>query len=116
MVVYLFAGDGRLSYVAPLYERPPGVAWVASTGQSVLAVGSRELAASVPRVAAAGGADCALLLPLAVRGEVEAVVVIARRGTGPFDGLALQRAAALVDQAAPRSPCCARGPRPARTR
>ncbi|MFI5004497.1 MAG: diguanylate cyclase [Solirubrobacterales bacterium] len=100
VVVYLFEGEGRLSYLAPLSERPPGIAWVASTGQSVLAVGARELAASVPRVAAAGGAGCALLLPLTVRGEVEAAVVLARRRPEPFDARALQRAAALVDQAA----------------
>jgi diguanylate cyclase (GGDEF)-like protein len=100
VVVYLFGGEGRLNYVAPLLERPPGIAWVASTGQSMLAVGSHELAASVPRLAAAGGADCALLLPLGVRGEVEAVVVLVRRGPEAFDGYALQRASALVDQAA----------------
>jgi diguanylate cyclase (GGDEF)-like protein len=100
VVVYLFGGEGRLSYIAPLSERPPGIAWVASTGQSVLAVGARELAASVPRLAAAGGAACALLLPLTVRGEVEAVVVLARRRPEAFDGRALQRAAALVDQGA----------------
>ena len=144
VVAYLYEGEGRLSYVAPRSERPPGVAWVASTGQTVLAAGARELAASVPRLAAAGGAGCALLAPLTVRGEVEAVLVLARRwpirgcwskrgcwpngGCEPeasvsplrseasvsrlrqseclpnrsevFDGRALQRAAALVDQAA----------------
>src|ERR1700689_222288 len=71
VVVYLFEGEGRLSYVAPRSERPPGGAWVASTGQTVLAAGARELAASVPRLASAGGAGCALLAPLTVRGEVE---------------------------------------------
>ncbi len=100
VVVYLFEGEGRLSYVAPCSERPPGVAWVASTGQTVLAAGARELAASVPRLAATGGAGCALLAPLTVRGEVEAVVVLARRRPEAFDERALQRAAALVDQAA----------------
>ena len=100
VVVYLFEGEGRLNYVAPLNERPPGIAWVASTGQGMLAVGSHELAASVPRLAAAGGADCALLLPLGVRGEVDAVIVLARRGLEVFDGHALQRASVLIDQAA----------------
>jgi diguanylate cyclase (GGDEF)-like protein len=100
VVVYLFEGEGRLSYVAPRSERPPGVAWVASTGQTVLAAGARELAASVPRLAVTGGADCALLAPLTVRGEVEAVVVLARRCPEAFDERALQRAAALIDQAA----------------
>jgi hypothetical protein len=41
VVAYLFGGEGRLSYVVPRAERPPGVAWVASTGQSMLAVGAR---------------------------------------------------------------------------
>jgi diguanylate cyclase (GGDEF)-like protein len=100
VVAYLFAGEGRLSYVVPRSERPPGIAWVASTGQSVLAVGARELAASVPRLAAAGGMGCALLLGLTVRGEVEAVVVAARRRPEAFDEHGIQCAAALVDQAA----------------
>jgi diguanylate cyclase (GGDEF)-like protein len=100
VVVYLFEGEGRLSYVAPRAERPPGVAWVASTGQTVLAVGARELAASVPRLATTGGVGCALLAPLTVRGEVEAVVILARRRPEAFDESALQRAATLVDQAA----------------
>ncbi|MGH2855180.1 MAG: GGDEF domain-containing protein [Solirubrobacteraceae bacterium] len=100
VVVYLFGGESRLGYAAPRSERPPGIAWVASTGQSVLAAGARELAASVPRLAAAGRADCALLAPLAVRGEVEAVVVLARRHPEAFDERARQSAAALVDQAA----------------
>ncbi len=114
VVVYLFGGESRVGYVAPRSERPPGVAWVASTGQSVLAVGARELAASVPRLAAVGGADCALLVPLAVRGEVEAVILLVCRWpirgyerseclpnrSDAFQERALQWAAALVDQAA----------------
>jgi diguanylate cyclase (GGDEF)-like protein len=100
VVVYMFGGEGRLSYLNPRAERPPGVAWVASTGQSVLAVGARELVASVPRLVAAGGVGCALLLGLTARGEVEAVLVAARHRPEPFDEHAVQRAAALVDQAA----------------
>jgi diguanylate cyclase (GGDEF)-like protein len=100
VVAYMFGGEGRLSYRVPRAERPPGVAWVASTGQSVLAVGARELAASAPRLAATGGLGCALLLGLTERGEAEAVVLAARRGAEPFDARAVQRAAALVDQAA----------------
>ena len=99
VVAYLFGGEGRLSYVAPRAERPPGVAWVASTGQHVLAVGARELAASLPRAAAAG-IGCALLLALTVRGEVEAVVVVARRRPEGWPEHEIVRAAALVDQAA----------------
>jgi diguanylate cyclase (GGDEF)-like protein len=114
VVVYLFAGESRLGYVIPRSERPSGIAWVASTGQSMLAVGTRELAASVPRLTAAGGVSCALLQPLTVRGEVEAVVILARRWpirgcerseclpnrSEAFDERDIQRAAALVDQAA----------------
>ncbi len=99
VVVYLFGGEARLSCVVPRAERPPGVAWVASTGQSVLAVGARELTASLPRAAPAG-IGCALLLALTVRGEVEAVVVAARRRPVGWSEPEIARAAALVDQAA----------------
>ena len=64
VVVYLFEGDGRLSYLSPRSERPAGVSWVASTGRSFLAADARELAASLPRVAQTGDAGCALLLPI----------------------------------------------------
>src|SRR5689334_23105130 len=47
VAVYMFDGDGRLSYVVPRSERPPGVSWVASTGRSFLAADSDEFAASV---------------------------------------------------------------------
>jgi diguanylate cyclase (GGDEF)-like protein len=100
VVLYMFGGDGRLSYEVPSAERPPGVAWVASTGQSVLVTGARELIGALPRVAATGEVSSALLLPLAVRGEVEAVVVVVRRDTGELDERATQQAAVLVDQAA----------------
>jgi diguanylate cyclase (GGDEF)-like protein len=100
VAVHLFEGEGRLSYVASPSERPPAVAWVASTGQPVQTVGARELAASVPRLAAAGDAGCALLLGLALQGEVEAVIVAARHPPEAWPPLAIQRAAALVDQAA----------------
>ncbi len=100
VVVYMFGGDGRLSYEVPHAERPPGVAWVASTGQSVLATGARELAAAVPRVAATGGVARALLLPLTAREEVEAVVAVVRYRPEGLDERAAQQAAVLVDQAA----------------
>src|ERR1700730_14547645 len=76
VAVYMFEGNGRLSYVLPRDERPPGVSWVASTGRSFLAADERELAASVPRIAATGPTSSALLLPLTERGEVEAVVIL----------------------------------------
>ncbi len=100
VAVYLFGGEGRLSYRVPHSERPAGVTWVASTAQSVLVTGARELAASVPRLAVSGEVAGALLLPLALRGEVEAVAILTRRRPEPFDGHAVQRAATLVDQAA----------------
>jgi diguanylate cyclase (GGDEF)-like protein len=100
VAVFLFGGEGRLRYEVPRSERPPGVAWVASTGQSVLLSGARELAGAVPRVAATGGVASALLLALSVRDEVEAVVIVVRRRQEELDEAAAQRAAALVDQAA----------------
>jgi diguanylate cyclase (GGDEF)-like protein len=108
-VVYLGNGDGRLSYLAPRGERPPGVSWVASTGRSFLAADAHELASSVPRLALVmsppATAGCALLLPLAVRGEVEAVMVLVRRGSEGessevFTDRSIELATTLVDQGA----------------
>jgi diguanylate cyclase (GGDEF)-like protein len=100
VVAYLFGGEGRLAYLTPPAERQPGIAWVASTGQSVFAAGARELAASLPRLAAAGAVGGALLLALALRGEVEAVVVAVRRRPEEWPQDAVRRAGVLVDQAA----------------
>jgi diguanylate cyclase (GGDEF)-like protein len=99
VVVYMFGGDGRLSYLLPREERPPGVSWVASTRRSVLAADAREVAANIPRLAQAGAAGSALLLPLIEHGESEAVVILVRRGLPPFAGDAVALAATLVDQA-----------------
>jgi diguanylate cyclase (GGDEF)-like protein len=100
VAVYMFEGNGRLSYLLPRAERPPGVSWVSSTSRSFLAADDRELAASVPRLAATGAANCALLVPLAERGEVAAVVVLVRRLSEAFGERALELARTLVDQAA----------------
>jgi diguanylate cyclase (GGDEF)-like protein len=101
VVVYLFGGEGRLGYLAPRSERPAGVSWVANTASSFLAADARELAASLPRLAATGEASCALLLPLAVRGEVEAVVVLVRRKRSEaYTERSIELAATLADQAA----------------
>jgi diguanylate cyclase (GGDEF)-like protein len=100
VVVYLFEGNGRLSYLLPRSERPPGVSWVATTGRSFLAADARELQANVPRLLEAGEACCALLLPLAERGEVVAVVILVRRSSNPFAADSVELAGALVDQAA----------------
>jgi diguanylate cyclase (GGDEF)-like protein len=105
VVVYLLEGDGRLSYVQPRDERPPGVSWVASTGRSFLAVGPSELTASVPRLAftappPTGAVACALLAPLTIGGLLEAVVVLVRRASGPFTERSIEEGVTLVDQAA----------------
>ena len=100
VAVYMFDGDGRLSYLLPRAERPPGVSWVASTGRSVLIADARELAESVPRLVATGATSSALLLPLAEGGVVEAVVMLVRRLSGAFDEHSVDLATTLVDQAA----------------
>ena len=96
VAVYMFEGDGRLSYLLPVSERPPGVSWVARTGRSFLAGDEGELAANVPRLAASGAASCVLLLPLSERGEVEAVVMLVLSDS--FSGQSVELAATLVDQ------------------
>jgi diguanylate cyclase (GGDEF)-like protein len=100
VAVYMSDGDGRLSYLLPRAERPPGVSWVASTGRSVLIADAHELAESVLRLARTGATSSALLLPLAERGVVEAVVMLVRRVSGTFDERSLELARTLVDQAA----------------
>jgi diguanylate cyclase (GGDEF)-like protein len=100
VVVYLREGNGRLSYLQPRAERPAGVGWVASTGRSFLAADRDELASSVPRLAATGAMSCALLLPLAERGEADAVVVLVRRAGEAFAPEAVELATALVEQGA----------------
>jgi diguanylate cyclase (GGDEF)-like protein len=100
VAVHMFEGQGRVSYLLPRSERPPGVNWVAGTGRSFLAVEQDELATSVPRLAASGLITCALLLPLAERGEVESVIVLVRRGGEPFSHAEVDLATALVDQGA----------------
>jgi diguanylate cyclase (GGDEF)-like protein len=103
VVVYVLDGDARLSYLQSHEERPPGVSWVASTGRSFLAVGPRELSASVPRLSLTAppcgdALGCALLAPLSLGGRVEAVVVLLRRQAAPYDERAIEQAATLIDQ------------------
>ncbi len=105
VVVYVLDGDGRLSYLQPRDERPPGVSWVASTGRSFLAVGPRELTASVPRLSftappPSGAPGCVLLAPLSLSAQIEAVVVLVRREAEPYDERSIEQAAALIDQGA----------------
>jgi diguanylate cyclase (GGDEF)-like protein len=98
VAVYMFAGEGRVSYLVPRSERPPGVSWVAATRRSFLAADTEEFAASVPRLTATGELSCALLLPLAERGEVEAVVMLVRRVSEVFGAPGVELATALVEQ------------------
>ncbi len=105
VVVHLFDGDARLSYVQPVAERPPGVGWSQASGRSFLAIGARELTASVPRLSTVSppvpdATPCALLVPLTLAGQVETVVVLVRRDPAPYGEQAIERAEALVDQAA----------------
>jgi|SRR5271165_12210 len=99
VAVYVFGGEGRLSYLQPRAERPPGVNWVAGTGRSFLAIAGEELEATVPRLTATGAMSCALLLPLSERGHVEAVVVLVRRLGERFAPGAVEMAGAIVQQA-----------------
>jgi diguanylate cyclase (GGDEF)-like protein len=104
VVVYLLEGDARFSYLQSREERPPGVSWTQSTGRSFLAVGPRELTASVPRLSltappSKGTAGCALLTPLSLGGQVEAVVVLVRRESQPYDERSIEEAATLVEHA-----------------
>ncbi|HTZ85112.1 MAG TPA: sensor domain-containing diguanylate cyclase [Solirubrobacteraceae bacterium] len=100
VAVYMYEGEGRLSYLQSQAERPPGIGWVLHTGRSLLLADERKLAENVPRVTATGGASGALLLPLAERGEVEAIVMLVRRDSPAFDERGLELARTLVDQAA----------------
>jgi diguanylate cyclase (GGDEF)-like protein len=100
VVVYLFEGEGRLSYLLPRAERPKGVDWVASSGQSFLVAGEHELASSMPRLTQTGAMSSALLLPLLERGEVEAVVTLVRRASDGFGLSSIELASTLVNQAA----------------
>jgi len=100
VVIYLFEGEGRLSYLLPRGERPPGVDWVASRGQSFVIAGEQELAGSMPRLMQTGPMSSAFLLPLLERGEVEAVVTLVRRAPDGFGGSSIELATTLVNQAA----------------
>jgi len=100
VVVYMHDADGRLSYLIPRAERPPGVSWVARTGRSFLATASDELAASVPRLAETGAMSSAVLLPLTDRGEVGTVAMLVRRVSEQFAESAVELGKTLVDQAA----------------
>lgn len=98
--VFMFEAEGRLSYLSPRAERPPGVGWVARTLRSFMAADSDEFAVSVPRLTATGDVSCALLLPIVERAEVEAVVILVRRTAGVYEAASVELASALVEQGA----------------
>ncbi|MHB8531701.1 MAG: GGDEF domain-containing protein, partial [Solirubrobacteraceae bacterium] len=98
--VYMFEGEGRVSYLSPRVERPPGVSWVARTSRSFLAADAEEFAASVPRLTATGEMSCVLLLPVLERAEVDAVVMLVRRTREIFEPASVELAGALVEQGA----------------
>jgi diguanylate cyclase (GGDEF)-like protein len=100
VVTYMFEGHGRVSYLVPRAERSPGVSWVASTGRSCLIADGRELERNIPRVLQSGGVGSALLLPLALGAEVQAVVMLVRRHAEVLPEGSIELAAPLVDQAA----------------
>jgi diguanylate cyclase (GGDEF)-like protein len=96
--IYLLGTEGRLSYLSPRAERPPGVSWVSRTRRSFLAADAEEFAASVPRLTATGEMSCVLLLPVVERGEVDAVVMLVRRVADIYEPAAVELATALVEQ------------------
>ncbi len=98
--VYMFDGEGRLSYLSPRADRPPGVSWVARTRRSFLAADAEEFAASVPRLTRTGEMSCVLLLPVLERAEVDAVVMLVRRTSEIFEPPSVELAGALVEQGA----------------
>lgn len=100
MAVYVYGGSGRLSYLVPRSERPPGVDWVATNKQSFMASEEDEFAVSVPHLAAGSALTSALLLPLAERGEVSAVVTLVRVVPDEFSPAEAGLASGLVEQAA----------------
>ncbi len=100
VVVYMFDGDARVSYLLSRSERPSGVSWVLHTGRNLLIADAGEIAKSMPRLTETGTASGALLLPLVERGDTVAVVTLVRRVAGAFDERAVELARTLVDQAA----------------
>jgi diguanylate cyclase (GGDEF)-like protein len=98
--VYLYGGEGRLSYLSPRPERPPGVNWVARTHRSFLAADAEEFAASVPRLTITGAMSCVLLLPIVERSEVSAVVMLVRRAADVYESSSIDLARTLVEQGA----------------
>src|ERR1700757_1842238 len=70
IAVYMFEGHGRVSYLLPGSERPPGVSWVATTHATCVIADGSEVGRSMPRLLDSGAVSGALLLPLSLGGEV----------------------------------------------
>jgi diguanylate cyclase (GGDEF)-like protein len=100
VAVYMFEGHSRVSYLLPLSERAPGISWVASTLDTCVIADGSEVARSMPRLLDSGAVMGALLLPMALAGEIEAVVMLVRRESEPFEESSIELATPLVEQAA----------------
>ena len=95
---------------------PAGVDWVAGEARSARLGDPEELAAALPRLAASSAARSALLLPLRVRADVEAVVTLVSADEQSFDTRALERPPRSSTRQPPRSRSSALARRPAPTR
>jgi len=100
VAVYMFEGHARVSYLLPRSERAPGISWVASTLDTCVIADGSEVARSMPRLLDSGAVMGALLLPMALAGEIEAVVMLVRRESEPFEESSIELATPLVEQAA----------------
>ena len=100
VAVYMFEGHARVSYLLPRSERASGISWVASTLDTCVIADGSEVARSMPRLLDSGAVMGALLLPMALAGEIEAVVMLVRRESEPFEESSIELATPLVEQAA----------------
>jgi diguanylate cyclase (GGDEF)-like protein len=101
VVTHMLGGAGRLSRFRARSERPHGVAQVAATHQALRLTSPAEIMAIAPDLALARRASGALLLPVIVEREVEAVVSVVRIvPPEPFCDQEVEVAATLVDQGA----------------
>ena len=101
VVSYLHDGTSRLSRFRSRADRPRGVAQVLATQRALLVSRAGEVRAIVPDLGATLHPSCALLLPLVVQREVEAVVTAVRaHPPQPFSASEVEVAGTLADQGA----------------
>jgi diguanylate cyclase (GGDEF)-like protein len=101
VVTYMLGGAGHLSRFRARSDRPRGVAQVAATHEALLVSRSAEIRAAAPDLAAELRPSGALLLPVIVEREVEAVVSAVRVAPGEsFCTEEIEVAGTLVDQSA----------------